>query len=155
MGCGPFFVSGHVDAEAITRRTVELHGYELVDFQVSGGRQRLLRVLIDKDSGITVDDCASVSNQLTRVYLVEGVDYERLEVSSPGWDRPLKRVEDFARFQGQTASVALRLPLNGRKRFTGVILGVDEMGKVRLGCDDLELSFEMSEMDKARLKPDF
>jgi ribosome maturation factor RimP len=76
---------GGVDAESITKRAIEVHGYELVDFQVGSGQQRLLRVFIDKPAGITVEDCATVSHQLTRVYAVEGVDYDRLEVSSPGW----------------------------------------------------------------------
>ena len=78
MGRGPFFFLDGVDAETITQRAVELHGYELVDFQIGGGRQRLVRVFIDKPAGITVDDCVSVSNQLSRIYAVEGVDYERL-----------------------------------------------------------------------------
>ena len=65
----------------------------------------LVRVFIDKPGGITVEDCATVSHHLTRVFAVEGFDYERLEVSSPGLDRPLKRLEDFARFAGRDASV--------------------------------------------------
>jgi len=145
---------GGVDAESITKRAIEVHGYELVDFQMGSGQQRLLRVFIDKPAGITVEDCANVSHQLTRVYAVEGVDYDRLEVSSPGLDRPLKRIEDFMRFTGVQASVSMRLPIEGRKRFTGTILGADEQGRVRLDCEVGELVFDLSEMDKARLKPD-
>jgi len=145
---------GGVDAESITRRAVEVHGYELVDFLIGSGQQRLLRVFIDKPTGITVDDCASVSHQLTRVYAVEGVEYDRLEVSSPGLDRPLKRIEDFMRFTGAQASVSMRLPIEGRKRFTGTILGADDQGRVRLDCEVGVLVFDLSEMDKARLKPD-
>lgn len=154
MGRGPFFFLDGVDAETITQRAVELHGYELVDFQIGGGRQRLVRVFIDKPAGITVDDCVSVSNQLSRIYAVEGVDYERLEVSSPGLDRPLKRLEDFVRFTGATATVTMRLPIEGQKRFVGTIVGADDQGRVRLECEAGELVFDLSEMDKARLKPD-
>lgn len=77
-------------------------GYELVDFETSP-RGRLLRVFIDKpiETGITVDDCALVSNHLSRLFTVENVDYDRLEVSSPGMDRPLKRAQDWQRFTGQ------------------------------------------------------
>lgn len=130
-------------------------GYELVDLQVSGGIRRTLRVFIDKPEGITVDDCAEVSHQLTRVFAVEGVDYERLEVSSPGLDRPLRRLEDFARFAGERAQVSLRLPRNGRKRFTGVLAGVDEENElVRMQCDGVEHAFAYAEIGKANLAPE-
>ena len=84
-------------------------GYELVDVQSSNGG-RMLRVFIDKPGGITVDDCAAVSRHLTHVLPVEGVDFERLEVSSPGLDRPLRKAGDFARFAGQKAEVRMRTP---------------------------------------------
>ncbi|MFO1322138.1 MAG: ribosome maturation factor RimP [Burkholderiales bacterium] len=155
MGRAPIFLFWAVDAEGITQHTVELQGYELVDFQISGGKRRLLRVFIDKPAGITVDDCALVSHQLTRVYAVEGVDYDRLEVSSPGLDRPLKRAADFTRFAGQRAAIALRLPLNGRKRFTGTLEGLDEAGEsLKLRCDVGEFVFRLSDIDKAHLVPD-
>src|SRR6188474_1972458 len=79
-------------------------GYELVDVQASNGG-RFLRLFIDKAGGIGVEDCAAVSRQLSRVFEVEGVDYDRLEVSSPGLDRPLRKAADFARFAGQKAQV--------------------------------------------------
>lgn len=155
MGRGPFLLSGAVDVEAIAKQTVEMQGYELVDLQISGGRHRLVRVFIDHPRGITVDDCAEVSHQLSRVFEVEGLDYERLEVSSPGLDRPLKRPADYGRFAGERAHVTLRLPLNGRKRFTGVIAAVDEAGEeVRLRCEGAEFTFKFSEIDKAHLAPE-
>ena len=100
-------------------------GYELVDVQSSNGG-RMLRVFIDKpagsNSGITVADCAAVSRQLTRVLPVEGVDFERLEVSSPGLDRPLRKAGDFARFAGRKAEVRMRTPdASGRRKFVGVL----------------------------------
>ncbi len=100
-------------------------GYELVDVQASNGG-RMLRLFIDKPGGITVEDCATVSRHLTRVLAVEGIDYERLEVSSPGLDRPLRKGADFARFAGHKAEVRMRTPdATGRRRFVGVLRGAD------------------------------
>ena len=114
------------DAEAIVEATVDGLGYECVDFERSA--RGLLRVFIDKTDGISVEDCAIVSNQLSRVFLVEGIDFDRLEVSSPGLDRPLKRLADFQRFIGQSAKVKLHSRIGDRKRFDGVIRSVGEDG---------------------------
>jgi ribosome maturation factor RimP len=88
-------------------------GYELVDFEWFGRGK--LRVMIDKADGINVDDCAMVSNHLTRYFAVEGVEYDRLEVSSPGLDRPLRKASDFVRYRGEKAELKLKVPLDGRK----------------------------------------
>ncbi len=74
-----------------------------------------MRILMDKQGGITLDDCEAVSRQLMRLFAVEGVDYERLEVSSPGLDRPLKKQADFVRFRGEKVHLKLRMPLGSRK----------------------------------------
>jgi ribosome maturation factor RimP len=106
-------------------RTVEGLGYELVDVERLGGG--LLRVTLDGRNGIGLEDCERVSRQLTHLFAVEGVDYQRLEVSSPGVDRPLKRVRDFARFVGAEINVQLHAPLAapaGRKRLRGRLLEV-------------------------------
>lgn len=126
-------------------------GYELVDLETSRGG--LVRVFIDKPGGITVEDCAAVSHHLTRVFAVEGFDYERLEVSSPGLDRPLKRVEDFARFAGRDATVKLKLPREGRRRLEGRIAGV-EGDQVHIEVEGKRWSVAMTEIDRARLVPD-
>ena len=97
------FVTAITDREEWLRETLAGLGYELADLESSRGG--LVRVFIDAPQGITVEDCARVSHHLTRVFAVEGVDYERLEVSSPGLDRPLKRLADFERFAGREASV--------------------------------------------------
>lgn len=112
------------DVYALVERTVEGLGYELVDVERAAGG--LLRVTLDTpaEAGITVDDCERVSHQLTHLFAVENVDYERLEVSSPGVDRPLKRARDFARFAGEEVRVQLFAPLNGRKRWQGHVLEV-------------------------------
>ena len=110
--------------ETIVQSTVVGLGFELVDFERTA--RGLLRVFIDKPAGITVDDCADVSNHLTRVFAVEGIEFDRLEVSSPGLDRPLKTLADFARFQGEVAKVKLNIMVDGRKKFDGVIGAVED-----------------------------
>ena len=127
-------------------------GFELVDLEVSG--RGLMRVLMDKPAGITVDDCELVSNQLTRLFLVEGVNFDRLEVSSPGLDRPLKKEADFVRFCGQKAQLKLRMPIAGRKNFVG-ILGAVENGTLQFDVDGNQVVIELSNVDKARLVPVF
>ena len=135
-------------------------GYELVEFETSP-RARLLRVFIDRPagvqaekSGISVEDCATVSSQLSRVFMVENVDYDRLEVSSPGLDRVVKKPEDFARFAGQGIQIKLRIPQGGRRNFQGELLHCKE-GRVglRLEKDDVEL--ELNNIERARLVPRF
>lgn len=108
-----------VELNALIERTVEGLGYELVD--VERAAAGLLRVTLDtaSDRAIAIEDCERVSHQLTHLFAVEHVAYERLEVSSPGVDRPLKKARDFARFAGEEIRVQLFAPLNGRKRWQG------------------------------------
>jgi len=127
-------------------------GFELVDLEVSG--RGLMRVLMDKPDGITLEDCELVSNQLTRLFMVEGVTFERLEVSSPGLDRPIKKEADFVRFSGSKAQLKLRMPMAGRKNFVGVI-GALENGVLQLEVDGKQVAIELSNVDKARLVPVF
>jgi len=127
-------------------------GYELVDLEITG--RGLMRVLMDKPEGISVDDCELVSNQLTRLFAVEGVNFERLEVSSPGLDRPLKKEADFVRFHDQKAQIKLRMPMSGRKNFVG-ILGAVENGILQFDVDGKLVAIELSNIDKARLVPVF
>lgn len=152
MGFEPVFYLWAVimDVVKLIETTVNGLGYELVDFERSG--RGLLRVFIDKPEGISVDDCQAVSNQLTRLFLVENVDYDRLEVSSPGLDRPLKKEADFMRFAGQKAQIKLRIPLAGRKNFVGVI-GEINNGVLQLDVDDSPVAIDLSNLDKARLVP--
>ena len=154
MGFEPVFYLWAVimDVVKLAETTVNGLGYELVDFERSG--RGLLRVFIDKPEGISVDDCQTVSNQLTRLFLVENVDYDRLEVSSPGLDRPLKKEADFMRFAGQKAQIKLRMPLAGRKNFVGMI-GEINNGVLQLDVDGRPVVIELSNLDKARLVPIF
>ena len=133
----------------LIERTVAGLGYELVDFETSP-RARLLRVFIDAPEGVSIDDCATVSNHLTRLFAVENIDYDRLEVSSPGLDRPLKKAADFQRFEGQEAQVRTRLPLNGQRNFSGVIAGVAD-GVLRLQGTERAYELPLEQIDKARL----
>jgi len=141
-----------MDVVKLVGTTLTGLGYELVDLEVTG--RGLMRVLMDKPAGITVDDCELASNQLTRLFAVEGVNFDRLEVSSPGLDRPLKKEADFVRFCGQKAQLKLRMPMAGRKNFVG-ILGAVEEGILHLGVDGSQIAIELSNVDKARLVPVF
>ena len=128
-------------------------GFELVDVQASNGG-RMLRLFIDKPGGITVDDCATVSRHLTRVLAVEGIDYERLEVSSPGLDRRLRKGADFARFAGRKAEVRMRTPdATGRRRFVGVLRGASA-SCVEIELDGQTVALELANVERARLVPE-
>jgi len=149
-----------MELQDLLERTIDGLGYELVSVELSN-RGRMLRIFIDKlatgredavASGITVDDCARVSNQLARVLEVEDIDYDRLEVSSPGLDRPLKKVADFARFTGEQARLTLRMPVEGRRNFTGVMRAVAD-GKLQLEIEGGIVSVDLANIDKARLVP--
>jgi len=135
-------------------------GYELVDLELSQGG--LLRVFIDMPDGermITVEDCESLSNQLVHLLPVEGIDFERLEVSSPGLDRRLSRQSHFERFAGQTIKLKLRQPVGNRKNFEGplTVLGVNQFQLTVQGegGEPFALDFELSDIDQARLVPEF
>ena len=126
-------------------------GYELVDVErVSGGR--LLRVFIDKPGGVDVDDCVAVSNHLSRLFAVENIEYDRLEVSSPGLGRPLKKASDFIRFAGESARLKLRVALQGQRNFVGIVREVND-GVLKLEVDGKILDFELNNLEKARLVP--
>jgi ribosome maturation factor RimP len=146
--------------ERLLETTVGSLGYQLADFDYSN-HGRMLRVFIEKEhqyevgvagEGITLTDCETVSRQLQRVLDVEGVRYDRLEVSSPGLDRRLKKATDFARFTGHEAEVRLRQPVNGRRNFTGVVRAV-EGDRVEFDFDGGRLAFELADVDRARLVP--
>ena len=129
--------------------TIPPMGFELVDWEMQP-RARLVRVFIDKpgdpNEGVTVEDCARVSNHLTHLFTVENVDYDRLEVSSPGLDRPLKKAADYERFRGHEATLVLREKRNDTRKVKGVLAGVDgaealietESGTVRIPLDLIE-----------------
>lgn len=141
-----------MDIQNILEKTLPGLGYELVDFELTA--QGTLRVFIDQPGGITVEDCATVSNHLSRVFMVEDIDYKNLEISSPGLDRPLKKAADFVRFTGEQAKIKTRLPVEGQKNFVGRIERCKN-DVVTLSFDGKTADIELSNIDKARLKPEF
>jgi ribosome maturation factor RimP len=139
---------------AIIEKTVTQLGYELVDFELQN-RGRLLRVFIDRPEGISIDDCVLISTQIGNVLAVENdFDYDRLEVSSPGLDRVLKKAADFAKFIGQEASVKLRLAVDGRKNFVGTIVAVTDEN-LDFQVDGKPYQFNLQQIEKARLVPKY
>lgn len=152
---GPFFICGEVmELHSLLESTLAGLGYEMVDLEISN-RGKLLRLFIDKPDGINVDDCVLVSNHVSRLLAVEmDFDYERLEVSSPGLDRPLKKVSDYQRFSGEAAIVKLRIPFQGRKKFEGILQGIED-GKLLFLFDGNLMQFDLENIDKARLVPKF
>lgn len=143
-----------MDMQRLLDATLPGLGYELVDLEL--GRDGLVRVFIDAPEGITLDDCVKVSNHLSHLFTVENVPYERLEISSPGLDRPLKKEADFVRFAGQQVKIKLRMPLEGgRKTLQGELRGLVD-GKVEvLVAPDQVVAVPLSQIDKARLVPVF
>jgi len=145
-----------MDLNTLLETTVTGLGYELVDIELSP-RGRTIRVFIDapgRETGIDVEDCAKVSNQLSRVFEVENVDYDRLEISSPGMDRVVKKEADFERFAGQDIQIKLRIPQNNRRNFQGELLGCKD-GKVGLRLEKEDVELEFNNIEKARLVPRF
>jgi ribosome maturation factor RimP len=141
-----------MELRVLLETTLTGMGYELVDLELARGG--LMRLFIDSPSGITLDDCVKVSNHLARLFMVENVDYERLEVSSPGLDRPLTKPADFERFAGQQVKLKLRLPQDGARRISGVLLGL-EGEVIRVQSDGKQIEVPLSNLDKARLDPKF
>lgn len=141
-----------MDVRLLLERTLSGLGYELVDVEwTSGGG---LRVFMDKAGGVTLDDCVAVSHHLTRLFAVENIDYERLDVSSPGLDRPLKKEADFVRFAGKLCKVRTRVPIGQQKKFTGRIVSLEE-GALTLETDGQKVVIPFTSIDKARLEPEF
>lgn len=141
-----------MDIQNILEKTLPGLGYELVDHELTA--QGTLRVFIDKEGGITVEDCATVSNHLSRLFMVEDIDYKNLEISSPGLDRPLKKAADFIRFSGSLVKVKTRLPVEGQKNFIGRIESF-ENNVLKLAFDGKTAEIELNNIDKARIKPEF
>lgn len=143
--------------QALLSPVVEALGYECwgVEF-FSQGRHSLLRVYIDHENGILVDDCEKVSRQLSGVLDVEdpiSVEYT-LEVSSPGMDRPLFTLEQFSRYPGEQVKIKLRSPFEGRRNFQGILRGVEDQDIVLL-VDDHEYLLPVDMIDRASIIPRF
>lgn len=143
-----------MDLSSLLEKTVNQLGYELVDLEMSN-RGKLLRLFIDKPEGVNIDDCTLVSNHVSHLLAVEhDVDYDRLEVSSPGLDRVLKKPADFERFTGERVKLKLRVPLEGRKNYVGKLQGF-ENGEVVLQREQAVDRIALTNIEKARLDPEF
>ena len=140
-----------MDFGQLLDNTVSGLGYELVAWERSG-KGSLLRIFVDKSGGVEIEDCARVSQHLARVFEVEGIAYDRLEVSSPGLDRLLRKDADYVRFAGEKARLKLRMALNGQRNFVGTLRAVND-GKLELEVDGKLLVVELSNIEKARLVP--
>lgn len=136
--------------------TIEGLGYELSDLEAKlGGRGGVVRIFIDHPDGISLDDCEKVSLAVSALLDVEDplpVQYN-LEVSSPGLDRKLTKVEHFQRFEGETVKVQMRFPIEGRKRFRGTLLSSNDENIV-VEVDGEPHSLPMATIDTARLVPE-
>ena len=142
------------DLETLIEKLVTQLGYELVDFETVNGGQ-ILRIYIDKGDLIDIEDCTKVSNHVNNVLSVEtDYDYERLEVSSPGLDRVIKKLNDFDRFKGQKIKIKTRFAIENRKNFKGTLSGTKgELIMIQIDNESLLIDFE--NIDKARLDPDY
>jgi len=134
---------------------IERMGYELVDLEVRlGGKGGLVRVYIDKPEGIDLDDCEQVSLAVSALLDVEDPipgNYN-LEVSSPGLDRKLTKIEHFQRFEGETVKVQMRFPIEGRRRFRGTLVSSDDENIV-VEVDGVPHTLPVATIDTARLVP--
>jgi ribosome maturation factor RimP len=140
-----------LDLNALLERTLPALGYELVDVELSP-KGRLVRIFIDRPEGVGVEDCAKVSRHLTRLFAVENVDFDRLEVSSPGLDRPLRKAADYVRFAGQGAKLTLCEPVDGARRLKGILRGLE--GDAALVETDAGVrAIPLGGIEKARLVP--
>ena len=142
------------DLETLIEKLVTQLGYELVDFETINGGQ-ILRIFIDKGDLIDIEDCTKVSNHVNNVLSVEtDYDYERLEVSSPGLDRVIKKLNDFDRFKGQKIKIKTRFAIENRKNFKGTLSGIKEES-IMIEVDNESLLIDFENIDKARLDPDY
>ena len=134
-------------------------GYHLVRVQFSGAKsgRAQLQIMAEpvEQREMTVEDCETVSRHVAALLDVEDPigDADVLEVSAPGLDRPLTRIEDYERFNGELAKITLRLMLDGRRRFNGRLAGFDEAGKIILETSFGRFAFAFDEIDSARIDP--
>ena len=135
--------------------TIERLGYQLWDLELKlGGKHGVLRVFIDKPDGIGLDDCEKVSLAVSALLDVEDPlpGHYDLEVSSPGLDRKLTKIEHFQRFEGETVKVQMRFPIEGRRRFRGTLVSSDDENIV-VEVDGVPHTLPVATIDTARLVP--
>ena len=142
------------DLAALFEPVVESMGYELVGIEFQqGGSHGTLRVYIDRENGVSLDDCAAISHQISGILDVEEPIRQAydLEISSPGLDRPLFKRDDYLRFDGHTAKIKLVVGLAGRRNFRGQLLGLTEGGDIRIEVDGEEFELPYADIARANL----
>lgn len=141
----------------LIRPGIEALGYELWGCELQGqGKHTILRVYIDTETGVTLDDCSRVSNQISGILDIEDLIHGKydLEVSSPGLDRLLFKEEHFRKFIGNQVKIKLRVPVQGRRNYIGVIKDV-ELNKVSILVEGNIVAVPIENVDKARIVPKF
>jgi len=139
--------------EQLIELPIESLGYELVGIEyIKNGQHTVLRIYIDAEQGIGIEDCERVSHQVSGVLEVEDPisSAYSLEVSSPGFDRPLFKARDFERFVGSEVKIAMKLPIQGRRNFKGILQGFDD-GEIVILVDGEEYGLPLTKLAKARL----
>ncbi|AFU98666.1 ribosome maturation factor RimP [Simiduia agarivorans] len=147
----------HDALEAMVIPVVEAMGCEFWGMEyLSQGRNATLRIFIEKEGGVQLEDCEKVSRQVSAVMDVEDpiAGEYTLEVSSPGMDRPLYTLAHYARFAGEKVELRLRVPFDGRRKFSGLIVGV-EGDEVVVRVDNEEFLFTVDSIEKANIVPQF
>ncbi|MGD8347652.1 MAG: ribosome maturation factor RimP [Gammaproteobacteria bacterium] len=142
------------DLAQLFEPVIESMGYELVGVEYTGGSGHgTLRVYIDRDSGVSLDDCAAISHQVSGILDVEEPIKQAydLEISSPGIDRPLFKLADFERFAGSVAKIRLAAGLDGRRNFKGRLQGVTDAGQVAVEVDGEIFDLPYADIAKAHL----
>ena len=137
--------------EELLESTLQGMGYELIEVERLA-HNKLLRIFVDKEGGINIDDCVAISNHLSRLFAVENIDYGRMEVSSPGLNRSLRKEADFLRYNGETVKLKLRVPIEGQRNFVGVLRETNN-GIIKIEVEGKLLDLELSNLGKARLVP--
>ncbi len=142
---------------SLVEPVVESMGYELVGVEYQrSGETGVLRIFIDKEEGISVDDCSLVSHQVGGVLDVEDPinNHYKLEVSSPGLNRPIFRESDFEKFKGHTVKIKLSIPYEGQRNFNGVLSGLED-SMVVIFMDGMEYLLPFEQIERANLVPQF
>jgi ribosome maturation factor RimP len=144
-----------MNVHTVLEQTLPELGYELVDLELTRGGA--IRIFIDSPKGISIDDCTLVHHQLSRVFMVEGIDYERLEISSPGLDRPLKKREDYQRFIGHDVRLKTYQPIGykNQRNFVGRLLAFEDDQVMIETVEYGEVKITFMDIEKARLQPNF
>jgi ribosome maturation factor RimP len=139
--------------ELLVEAPIESLGYELVGVEyIKNGINTVLRLYIDAEQGIGIEDCERVSHQVSGILEVEDPisSAYALEVSSPGFDRPLFKERDFVRFTGSEVKISMKLPIQGRRNFRGILQGFSE-GDILIEVDGEVYELPLTKLSKAKI----